>query len=1426
MRNSNSPGFTDAAVTVFVMPRQLGLLHGMTLIHGQASLSKRRETMHHHTFQPMLLLACIAGISLSTIFTSLASGKDPAWYIKKDSWLDTIRESREAIQRQEATLPAKEDKVKLAKRKSASRERLIDLLRRDFPAFSQERGIAAEVKTIWSRDWTPGDFKEIARRYMAACTPALKKEAQKLAANVTSPDQILPVRDLYRKSWLILDTVSRIEAVNMEAASQAIADMAKTWPDMYDAGTHRKAFEDFSGRRNEVLTALKNSQPEALQEADELIIGIRSALLANPLLAFDRMLLIRRGLAGHLGLANNWNGNSSLPRNGYDNEIMTLSLKDPNAKLETFYKPDNEEFVGDLCLHFNADRMLFSSIGTNKTFQTFEIGLDGKNLRQVTPGQHSDVDNYDACYLPDGDIIFSSTATYLGVPCVFGSSHIANFYRLDTRSGAIRQLTFEQEHDWNPVVLPNGRILYQRWEYTDAAHSNSRMLFHMNPDGTDQRAYSRSGSFFPNSFFYARPLPGNPRHVIGVATGHHGVPRSGRLLILDPAQGQRDGDGIVQEIPGRGKETDPIVRDGLVNGVWPQFLMPFPLSEKYHLVTAMLDPDGLWGIYLADTFDNLTLIKEVEGSALFQPVAIQKVDEPAVIPPRINPSINTATAHIADIYTGPGLEGVAHGTVKRLRIYEYYFSHRGVGGLYGTLGFDGPWDIKRILGTVPVESDGSAYFTVPANCAIALQPLDDKGQAMQLMRSWFTAMPGEHLSCIGCHESQNEAPITRPSSASRRKPSAIEPWYGPTRGFSFTREVQPVLNRYCVSCHGEKELKTSDGNPIPSFKGDEMLSDWNTQQAGHWGGGGKFTKTYFELQRFVRRPGIESDRRMMSPMDFHFSTTELGQLLRKGHHGVRVDNESWERLSAWADMNAPYYGTWGEIPPYDKPGASKEHIKTVVARAQELRRQYVAVGPFPNFEEIPGTPKYDTTPVAPAAITNHRSQIANIPSWPFDTATAAARQKDSAPAGSSATMNLSLAGKKQNPIQCRYIHIGAGPNRWMSLAEVQIFSNGQNIAPGKKATQSSTYSGGAAEHAIDSNTDGVYANGSMTHTMNSTNEWWELDLNAVTPVERIVLWNRTDCAMERLAGVTVALMDEKRNSVWSTKTQADPGRTIYLLNDDAVFARLAWIPAGEFVMGSTNGHIDETPAHLAKISKGFWMSKFEISNALFLQFNPKHESRTEDRHGYQFGITGYDQDQPNQSAVRVSWEEAMAFCKWLSEKIGKKVTLPTEVQWEWACRAGSATPFWYGDMNTDFAEFANLGDTMLANYAANPYVQDWKAAAVKNPNKYDNWVPQDARFNDGGFVTEVAGKYKPNPWGLHDMHGNAWEWTRSAYKPYPYSDDDGRNQVEGAAAETERVVRGGSWYDRPFRCTSSYRLPYNQYQRVYNVGFRIVIEDN
>ena len=1031
-------------------------------------------------------------------------------------------------------------------------------------------------------------------------------------------------------------------------------------------------------------------QPAAGDQAKaELAALEREALLGNPLLDCDRLLVLKRGfpkpgdarqaMGGSLGVGTlNAHTSADTARQGvWNDSLVTLSDLRTKPQTTTVYQSGNNETLIDPVLHFDGRRILFAKQGASeKNWRLWEIGVDGQGLHQVSPDEGADVGHFDPCYLPDGRIIHASTAVYQGLPCEFGGQAMTCLYVLDRKSGLDRQLTFEQDSDWCPTMLPNGRVLYQRWEYTDQSHANSRMLFHMNPDGTDQREFRGSGSWFPASFFYAKPIPGEANQVIGVAGGHHGTPRSGRLLILDPSQGRHDGEGIVQEIPGRGKKVEPIVRDRLVDGVWPQFLMPFPLSAKYHIVAAKLRPDALWGIYLADVFDNLTLICEEEGVAMLWPIALRESVPPPAIPDRINPASAEATVFVANIYQGPGLKGVPRGMVKNLRVIEYYFSHRGFGGLYGTLGLDGPWDVKRVLGTVPVENDGSVYFKIPANSPLALQPLDAKGQALQLMRSWFVGMPGEAVSCAGCHESQNEASGNRPALALRHAPVGITPWHGPARGFGFVREVQPVLDRYCVSCH-------DGGKPAaPNLKGNTYLTDWSSQLAGRWDGGGKFTESYYQLQRYVRRPGIESDRAMFNPLEFHFSTTELGQILGRGHHGVALDHDAWDRLATWVDLNAPFYGTWGEIPQFSQDPGGAARLAATHKRAMELRRLHVPGGPQPDYEAIPAADPIDTTPVTAAEPPRADDLHITCDGWPFDAATAVRKQADAA--------------------------AGGAITRWLELG------NGVRL-------------------------------------------------------------------------------------------------------------EVARVPGGKFIMGSGDGPPDERPVAVVAV-KPFWMATLETSNRQFRCYDPQHDSRTEDRHGYQFGRLDYDANQPAQPVVRVSWDEAVAFCRWLTQKSGMHIELPTEAQWEWACRAGTGTPFWFGALDADYSPFANVADKSLAEFAADTALDNYSAARpMKNPNRYDDWIPRDDRFNDHGFITEPCGKYQPNPWGLHDMHGNAWEWTRSAIRPYPYRDDDGRNNP--ALVGESRVARGGSWYDRPQRCTSTARLPYPPWQRVFNVGFRIVCDE-
>lgn len=1057
------------------------------------------------------------------------------------------------------------------------------------------------------------------------------------------------------------DTVTRLARVDLAALRRAVRDLMAAYPAAYPNGSvHLARLDAIALRLDAVREAAVRGDGNALREAAEILALQRAALLENPLLSFESVLVVRRSdRSPALGLPHNWQGNCSLPRGEYDNEIAVISLRDPADRGRVVFRPPDMRFVGDVDLHFDADRMLFSMPDDRGRHQIWEVRVDGSKLRQVTAGEEPDVDNYDACYLPDERIIYGSTACYHGIPCVFGGDSVANLHIMNPDGSGSRQLCVDQDHDWCPTLLHNGRVLYLRWEYGDLPHSNSRILFHMNPDGTSQMEYYGSNSYWPNGIFFARPIPDHPTQVIGIVTGHHGVRRMGELVIFDPAKGRGEADGVVQRIPGYGRPVEPIIRDRLVDDSWPKFLQPYPLSGKYFLVAAQPTASDNWGLYLVDVFDNMLLLREEPGHVLFEPIPLRPTPRPPVIPDRVNPSKRDAVVYLADVYRGPGLDGVPAGTVKSLRVFAYVFSYRGMGGLLGMVGMDGPWDVKRILGTVPVEEDGSALFRVPAYTPIAVQPLDAEGKALQIMRSWFTAMPGETLSCVGCHERQSMSPPPRATLASRRAPSEIAPWYGPARGFSFAREVQPVLDRYCVSCHDE--------TTPPDLRGREMITDWTSNIAGHANPelGGKFSKSYAELHRYVRRPGIESDMHLLCPMEYHADTTELVQILQKGHYGVTLDREGWDRIVTWIDLNAPYHGSWREM-------LGEQRVVAAAERRNELRRKYC------GMEEPP--------------------EAALLPPM----------MADNAPAP-------------------------------------QAFS-----APRET-------------------------------TLPTSQDW------SFTPEEA-----------------------RRRQEALGA-----PERTVPLPDGSAL--RLALVPAGSFVMGDATGAPDARPAALVNVDASFWISVFEITNAQYALFDPAHDSHVESKHGYQFGVHGYPLDEPEQPVVRVSWEQAMAFCGWLSARTGESFALPTETQWEYACRAGAATPFHFGGIETDFSLYGNLGGIELERLASNPYLLDEEP--LPNPNRYDDWVPHDTRYSDGSLVSAAGGARRPNAWGLYDMHGNVWEWTSSLYHPYPYSDEAGHGTP---IRPDKRVVRGGSWYDRPERATAAYRLAYASWQRVFNVGFRVV----
>ncbi len=1027
--------------------------------------------------------------------------------------------------------------------------------------------------------------------------------------------------------------------VDIDAMRRAVADLSETFGERYPRG---REYSALIHRYAELSAKALAGDEGALAQAGELLPRLNAMMLDNPLLDFAELLLVKRS-AGNLGLPANWESNSSLPRSGFDNEIDALSPLRPDGDLRTVYRPQRDVFVGDVDLHFDAGRMLFSSVADDGRWQVFESNLASTPPQPLPLIREPDVDNYDACYLPSDDIIFTSTAPFVGVPCVTGSAHVSNLYLYRRKTGQIRQLGFGQDHEWCPTVMPNGRVMYLRWEYTDIPHFVSRILFHMNPDGTEQMEYYGSNSYWPNSMFYARPIPGSTTRFVTVVVGHHDNPRMGELVLFDASKGKTETDGVIQRIPGWGKRVDPILLDGLTAGSWPKFLHPYPLSDKYFLVSCKPTPASDWGIYLVDVFDNLTLIKEVPGYALLEPIPLRPTPRPPVVADRVDATRKDALVYLTDVYAGPGLKGVPRGAIKKLRLFTYHFAYHNMGGQINRVGIDGPWDVKRIMGTVPVEADGSALFRVPANTPIAVQPLDEDGQALQLMRSWMTAMPGEVLSCVGCHEKQHTAPPTTATTmASTRGPAEITPWYGPTRGFSFVREVQPVLDHYCVSCHSG-----AAGAPEPDFRQAPLVHppgpDNGYQQ------GSQFPPAYLALKPFVRNATIESDMHLLMPGEFAADTTRLIQMLRQGHYGVVLDPESWDRLITWIDLNTPAHGTWHEIVGHGLVDPMRDRRRAMLSR---------------------------------------------------------------------------YAGIDEDPEAI-----------WMPEGGVR---------PGEAGPPTSA-----------------------------------------APV----------AAPEQRSGTPILTADRGAPAAGAMQS-IDLG--------DGVTLELVYIPAGPFPMGPANPDDDGRPLAPERMDHAFWMGRFEVTNRQYAAFDPSHDSRLEEGDYLQFGIEerGYPVNAPEQPVVRVSWDAANAFCQWASRRTGLAIGLPTEAEWQYACRAGTATPLWFGQLDADFSPFANLADASLR--AVDTYAPWGLPSGAIAP-----WRPAVETANDGYRASAPVGSYRPNPWGLYDMVGNVAEWVQAAYRP-PHGPRD------------LRLALGGSWYDKPQRAQPTFRQGYPPYRGVYDVGFRVM----
>lgn len=1073
--------------------------------------------------------------------------------------------------------------------------------------------------------------------------------------------QITGYQKLHKQVQRMLLLQSELKWLNMEAIRLAYEDMKRI--EGFDAVKYLPILTELEQQVKQGFGNIYSGDEAVLANAEKAVANKRAILLANPLLNGDKILTVRyqlgnrdrRAMAPELGTqSNNWSNQESARRKGFNADIVELSNLRDEVQIRTIYKPDNTSSIADLKLHWDGDRAMFTQTMSDNRWNVFEVKLNNGDCKKLIDNPEPDLEFYDGTYLPDGRIIANSNIGYQGVPCVNGSDPVGNMVLYTPQSKNLRRLTFDQDANWNPVIMNNGRVMYTRWEYTDLTHYYTRIVMNMNPDGTEQKALYGSGAMFPNSTFDVQPLPGYASAFVGIISGHHGVARSGRLILFDPAKARKGAAGMLQEIPHRNRPIVEEVKDRLVDGVWPQFIKPSPLNDTYFLVAAKLDKNDLWGIYLVDKFDNVTCLHKMEGEGYISPIAVRKTVTPPAIPDRVKLDDKQATVFIQDIYEGEGLKGIPRGTVKSLRLHAYEYAYVQTQSDHNWHGIQSGWDIKRMLGTVPVEEDGSVIFKIPANTPVSIQPLDKDGVAVQWMRSWLTGQPGEIVSCVGCHEDQNQIVIPKRVIASQKAPHALTPPEGGTRSFTFDLEVQPILDRACIACHN------GEGKAFDLRGGKKDGKGYGT--------------SYLNLHPYVHRQGGEGDMVVLYPYEYHPNTSELVRLLKKGHYNVQLTDAEWRKIYNWIDYNAPDKGYFNANVLKSFPYQGYDQIE----RRKQLTDKYAGGAGVDWKKEIADYAaqlknKGEIKPVMPKKVSPVKEKVLKVKGWPF----APDRVKEM------------LADEKET---------------------VKVLE----IAPGVQMT----------------------------------------------------------------------------------------------------FVR---IPAGEFVMGSYHGEPDTYPTTKVKIDKAFWMGELEVTNQQYNTIFPQHDSRYVDQQWKDHVVPGYPANKPEQPVIRVSYNDAMEYCKILSQKTGLNITLPTEAQWEWACRGGSDEDFWFGNLNADFGKKDNLADVTTNKFAVSGV--DPQPMSPESPwYKYYTFLPKAANVDDGSLVQVGGKKYEANPFGLYCMHGNVAEWTRSDYVPYPYKENPKK-------VSEYKVVRGGSYIERPKYSTAYSRKGFYPYQCVFNVCFRVIIED-
>ncbi|MCP3920162.1 MAG: hypothetical protein GY711_31945 [bacterium] len=721
------------------------------------------------------------------------------------------------------------------------------------------------------------------------------------------------------------------DPANVVALRAAIEDLMAFFGDRYVGG------DAFMAELLEVEASLasKTDRAAGLRALADLQ---RRALVANPLISDHPILYVERRQypKDHHNTGNIFQTgeiNTGKFEHMAGGALVTIDLA--TGKTETLVRSAGGT-PRDPEVHFDAERIVFSMRSDLRDdYHVFEVGTDGSDLKQLTslPG----VSDLDPFYLASGDIAFSSTREPKYCTC---NRHImANLYRMEPDGANILQIGKSIEYEGHGIQLPDGRLLYFRWEYVDRNFGGGQGLWVSNPDGTNHAIYY--GQSTPHAVINARPIPASDR-LICILSSCHDRPW-GALAILDRKLGIEGREPIVRIWPESARE---LIADASTNysgsGGFDKFKRvplkyedPYALSDKHFLVSRVIDQGSEdTGIFLVDTFGNEVLLhRAAKGLGCYDPMPIGETPRPRRVPSRRDYGDDAGRFYVANVYQGTHMQDVEPGSIEYLRVVENPPKLTWTHPAWNGQGQEAPamnwhdFDNKRILGTVPVEEDGSAYFAVPSDRFVYFQLLDAKQRMVQSMRSGVIAQSGEMNSCIGCHEDRDHTP-----EPARLSPLALERgaheltgWLGAERDFGFMAEVQPVFTKNCVQCHDYGE----EAGEVVNLAPDRTLV---------------FNTAYMELhaKELINVVG-GGPNRILEAYSWGSNASRLVEVLDEGHYGVELSEEDYQRVTTWIDLNAPYYPTYASA--YDTGPAGRAPLSAAeLETLQELTGKKVLLG--------------------------------------------------------------------------------------------------------------------------------------------------------------------------------------------------------------------------------------------------------------------------------------------------------------------------------------------------------------------------------------------------------------------------------------------------------------------------------------------------